>query len=172
MDFEITIDGRTEKVSLQPSEIANTYQGRLGDTGKQSSNLVAIKTESNSMLVSINDKMYLLRIISRTLSSIEFEINGERSVAFLGKAPTKEKAIYSQVASVTELVKANFPAKVVKINAIAGSVLKESDTIMIVEAMKMEAQIKTPKDCTVKEIFVKEGDMVERGRKLARLSFN
>jgi len=42
---------------------------------------------------------------------------------------------------------------------------------MILEAMKMEAQIKVPNDCVVKEILVKEGQMVEKGKILARLGF-
>ncbi len=66
-------------------------------------------------------------------------------------------------------MKSNFPAKIVKIMAAKGDRLNQGDTIMVVEAMKMEAQIKVPSMCVVAEIFVREGEMVERGKTLARL---
>ena len=47
-----------------------------------------------------------------------------------------------------------------------------NDTIIVLEAMKMESQIKTPGDCTVSDVFVKEGTLVERGKVLAKLVFD
>ena len=78
----------------------------------------------------------------------------------------------SSLASVNELVSSNFPAKVVKVNAKVGDELREGATLIVLEAMKMEAQIRVPSLCKVVAVYVKDGEMVEKGEPLARLSFS
>lgn len=52
------------------------------------------------------------------------------------------------------------PGSVVKIRAKKGDKVKAGDTVLVVEAMKMENETHTPIDGEVQEIFVSEGDMV------------
>jgi pyruvate carboxylase subunit B len=52
------------------------------------------------------------------------------------------------------------PGTVVKMKIKKGDKIKAGDTILIVEAMKMENEIHSPVDGTVENIFVSEGDMV------------
>ena len=59
------------------------------------------------------------------------------------------------------------PGKVIKILKKAGDEVKEGEGVIVVEAMKMENELKTPKAGKVKEIKVKEGDAVEAGARLA-----
>ncbi|WP_456327104.1 biotin/lipoyl-containing protein [Archaeoglobus sp.] len=69
-----------------------------------------------------------------------------------------------------EAVKAMLPGVVTKIIVKEGESVKKGDTIMILEAMKMENEVKSPKDGIVKQIVVKEGDRVEVGDVLAVIS--
>jgi biotin carboxyl carrier protein len=69
-----------------------------------------------------------------------------------------------------EAVKAMLPGVVTKIIVKEGESVKKGDTIMILEAMKMENEVKSPKDGVVKQIVVKEGDRVEVGDILAVIS--
>ena len=69
-----------------------------------------------------------------------------------------------------EAVKAMLPGVVTKIIVREGESVKKGDTIMILEAMKMENEVKSPKDGIVKQIVVKEGDRVEVGDVLAVIS--
>ena len=62
------------------------------------------------------------------------------------------------------------PGVVTKIIVKEGESVKKGDTIMILEAMKMENEVKSPKDGVVKQIVVKEGDRVEVGDILAVIS--
>ena len=57
-----------------------------------------------------------------------------------------------------EAVKAMLPGVVTKIIVKEGESVKKGDTIMILEAMKMENEVKSPKDGVVKQIVAKEGD--------------
>ena len=62
--------------------------------------------------------------------------------------------------TIKNLIVSNFPAKVVKLEVKPGDFLRQGETLIVLEAMKMEAQIKAPKDCTVDSVFVKEGEMI------------
>ncbi|MFO0584830.1 MAG: biotin/lipoyl-binding protein [Anaeromyxobacteraceae bacterium] len=58
------------------------------------------------------------------------------------------------------------PGKVVKILVKVGDEVKEGQGLVVVEAMKMENEMKSPKDGKVVEIFVDEGEAVEGNSKL------
>ena len=57
-------------------------------------------------------------------------------------------------------VTAPMPATVVKIHVRAGDAVKKGDTIVLLEAMKMELPIRAPADARVKTICCREGDLV------------
>ena len=58
------------------------------------------------------------------------------------------------------------PGKVVKILAQVGQDVQEAQPLVIVEAMKMENELRSPKSGRVSAIMVKEGQGVEAGTKL------
>ncbi len=55
------------------------------------------------------------------------------------------------------------PGKVVKINIEVGQVVKKGECVLILEAMKMENEIKTSVEGSVKAIHVSEGDALDSG---------
>jgi len=61
------------------------------------------------------------------------------------------------------------PGLVVKIPVKVGQEVKKGDTMVILEAMKMENEIKCAIDGTVKDIHVKEGESLEQGRLMMEL---
>ncbi len=67
-------------------------------------------------------------------------------------------------------VEAGAAGKVFKIEASVGQSLKAGDTVVIVEAMKMEIPVVAPQDGTVASIDVAVGDAVEAGALLATLN--
>lgn len=60
-------------------------------------------------------------------------------------------------------IKTAMPGKVVRILTTIGAEVQKGDGVIIVEAMKMQNEMKSPKDGTVKEIRVKEGSTVNAG---------
>lgn len=62
------------------------------------------------------------------------------------------------------------PGKVVGVKASVGQAVKKGDTILVLEAMKMENDIVAPQDGTVASINVSTGDSVESGAVLATLN--
>jgi biotin carboxyl carrier protein len=64
-------------------------------------------------------------------------------------------------------IKTAMPGKVVRILAQKGDKIKRGDGIVVVEAMKMQNEMKSPKDGVVKDIRCSEGETVEAGKVLA-----
>ena len=58
---------------------------------------------------------------------------------------------------------APMPGKVIDLKVKKGSKVKSGDTLVILEAMKMEQSIKASKDGMIDEVFISKGDQVENG---------
>ena len=61
------------------------------------------------------------------------------------------------------------PGKVLKVFAEIGSVLNKGDTLLIIEAMKMENAIKAPYDAVINNIMVNENSTVEKDQILMEI---
>jgi biotin carboxyl carrier protein len=59
-------------------------------------------------------------------------------------------------------LKAPMPGLILGVNVTEGQEIKKGDTLLILEAMKMENVLKAPADATVKAIKVQKGDRVEK----------
>lgn len=65
-------------------------------------------------------------------------------------------------------LKAPMPGMVLKVLVKAGDTVKKGDGLLVLEAMKMENNIKTPGDAIVKEVLIETGDKVEKNQILIR----
>lgn len=64
---------------------------------------------------------------------------------------------------------APMPATVIRVNVIPGAAVKKGDTLIVLEAMKMELPIRAPADGTVASITCTEGQLVQPGVPLVEL---
>ena len=58
------------------------------------------------------------------------------------------------------------PGTILKVNVKEGDTVKAGDSVVILEAMKMENDITAPKDGVVKKLFVNEKQTVAKGEAL------
>jgi biotin carboxyl carrier protein len=65
-----------------------------------------------------------------------------------------------------QTVTSSMPGKVVKLLVKVGDAVKEGQGLVVVEAMKMENEMKSPKEGKVVEVLVAEGQAVEGNAKL------
>lgn len=68
--------------------------------------------------------------------------------------------------SADRTVSSPMPGKIIKIEVEEGARVKAGQGIVVVEAMKMENELKAPLDGVVQSILVKEGDSVEGAQPL------
>lgn len=91
-----------------------------------------------------------------------------RAVPKAAPAPAAAPAAGGATGSVK--IEAGAAGKVFKIEANVGQAVKKGDSVVIVEAMKMEIPVVAPQDGTVASINVAVGDAVEAGALLATLN--
>jgi len=184
MLYEITIRGKTSKVDLSKRGTAaddfapgsERFVARIDDSNHDIALIGTLK--NNDFIVNVNGKVYSVKQFKSSSSSVTFLVGnnlitaetnggGRNSFSFLQNSDP----ILSEISSVSNNVTSNFPAKVVKVNVRKGDHVKENETLLVLEAMKMEAQIKAPKACIVSEVYVNDGQMIERGKLMIKLDF-
>ena len=84
------------------------------------------------------------------------------SMSAHGVAPTASKA----PASSSNALTANLAGTVVKVLVEAGQKVASGDTLLVLEAMKMETEVTAPKDGTIGAVDVAVGDAVQGGQVL------
>jgi len=137
--YEVTIDGRTVHVDVARS--GKTIYSVLED-GKQFE-VIIDESGAHGFDVLVGGQLLHLKAFD------------ERSRLLAATAkPT---------ATGPQRVEAEMPGKVVKIAAPVGTPVAEGQGVVILEAMKMENEIKSPIDGVVKEVEVSEGQTVESG---------
>jgi biotin carboxyl carrier protein len=99
-----------------------------------------------------------LQVASRTLS---YEVKLTDPKRLRGSA-----ASAGQTDGIVE-IRTQMPGKVVRVYVKAGDAVNEGDGVLVVEAMKMQNEMKSPKAGTVKAIHFAEGATVNSGDVLA-----
>ncbi len=110
-----------------------------------------------------------------TVDGQQFTVQvGAQGEANVVEAPSAKIAAPVASASVTEAAGEVLPSplagNIMKICVNAGEKVQAGQTLIILEAMKMETEIKAPKDATIVATNVKEGDAVEAQAPLLTMS--
>ena len=66
-------------------------------------------------------------------------------------------------------ITAPLPGNIMKVNISVGETIKKGHVMFVLEAMKMENDVVAPKDATVTGVYVKVGNVVNTGSKMATL---
>jgi biotin carboxyl carrier protein len=87
----------------------------------------------------------------------------------VGVVDPRRKALRHAAGAQSGLITTQMPGRVVRLLAAVGAEVKKGQPVLVVEAMKMENEMKSPIGGTIAEIFVSEGQAVEAGTKLVRV---
>lgn len=112
------------------------------------------------------DKVSLTLLVNGKHHKVHLDGNGKATVA---DAPEEMKISPEDLARATAL-NALMPGKICKIHKKVGDEVKEGDVILILEAMKMENDVKATKSGKLVDICVKEGDHVAGEALLAKIA--
>ena len=122
------------------------------------------KATSNEVTIIIGGSSYGIKIENgkAIVDGVSYDYSIKDGISQTTSTPTQ--AISSGAATP---VTAGLPGTVVKIVSPVGTQVSDGTTILIVEAMKMEVEIKSSVSGSVKEIKVKPGDSIVAGQELA-----
>lgn len=114
--------------------------------------------EDNQALIEVNGTEYTVEIHQEVVRAKTPKIVRKELIKKPGEGTIKQTSSGKAI-----LVKAPLPGSIFKMLVQPGDVLKKGDNVLIMEAMKMENEIKAEKDGTVKVVKVKVGDTVLQG---------
>jgi biotin carboxyl carrier protein len=167
MTFEIDVNGRSRTVSV---ERLGPGRFRLALDGVQHEvDAVRIGTYGLSLMLNDGDA------ISREVSTTPGPVRGEllvgldgRSVAVTvnGRRTGRAAADAGTHAHGEVSVVAPMPGRVVRVLVAAGDEVAAKQGVVVVEAMKMENELRSPKAGRVKDVAVTPGTSVDAGRVL------
>lgn len=81
----------------------------------------------------------------------------------------KEMGLSLGAAKQVDFVKAPMPGLIIDINVSPGQEIKENESLIVVEAMKMENILVAPRDGIIKSVEANKGDTVDKGALLIEL---
>ena len=173
MKFIATIDGDTHTVEVEQEgqdvdKVTMRLDGRVYhvDAKRMPSQIVSILLDGRSYDVDLEklakrgdslDGRIHVRVRGRV---IRFEMLDERRVKM-----KEAQSFRSDIAGAAS-VNSPMPGKVLKILAQEGDEITAGQGVVVIEAMKMENELRAPKAGKVKSLHVKEGEAVEAGAHL------
>ena len=119
--------------------------------------------------VTLNNRVYEVEVEEGSAMLVdEYALAAPAAPAPAAPAPVAPAAPAPLAAG--EAVKSPMPGNILKINVAQGQSVKEGDTLIVLEAMKMENDVVAPRDGTVAQIVVTKGAVVETGSPLVILA--
>jgi biotin carboxyl carrier protein len=160
MKYEAEIDGKTLALELdeRDGQISATVDGRPYEIG-------GARPEEGAYLLFVGDTVYEARVSSAT-NALQVSLRGKTFTAtIIDRKHRRGGADHSDTAQ-KQLI-APMPGKVVRLLLEVGDEVAAGQGIVVVEAMKMQNEIKSPKAGRVLELRVGEGDTVAANQILA-----
>jgi biotin carboxyl carrier protein len=169
MHFEIEVNGRPHAVTVEKtgSRYRIEADGRVDVV-----DVARVDASTISMLV-LGD-----REVSHEVSLVDGREPGDVEVylragvvqARVSGAPGQKrwnaKGTLSGATTGPQRISAPMPGKVVKVLVAPGDEVAARQGLVVIEAMKMENELRAPRAGRVKDVHVAEGDLVEAGRLL------
>lgn len=164
MEFEFLLNDVLQQISLEKKE--DFYVFFDGEKTYEA-DIQQISPHQISVLIAdVSFRIYTAKDKDRRY----FLIDGQQ---FIVKEPTEQVEDFrkgeERTSEGTFLIKAPMPGKVIKICVSEKDEVRKNQTLAIVEAMKMENEIKASVDGTIKEIHVTVGDLVDSEMPLIEL---
>jgi len=154
MEYKFSFLEKTHKINLE--KVDDLYKFIIND--KQEYNISDVEVESELISFKIDYKIYNIYCISNKEKTY-LSINGENYTLELEKnISTKSKSCKQQKSNT---VSSPMPGLLVKVPVSVGDEVKSGETLAIVEAMKMQNELPSPRDGIIKKINGKEGEQVD-----------
>lgn len=149
-------------IDLTPTGSGKSYRATIGE---QSVSVEIFQTQDGQLDLHINGKR-VRAYISADGAKRWVTINGQ--TLSLTKSSGTRRGGHGHHHAPGELT-APMPGQVRAVNVSEGDSVTKGQTLLLLEAMKMEIRIQAPQDGIVKKIFVKQGQTVEREQLLIEI---
>jgi len=151
--FEIVSDNGSLSIDGQPvnwdlAEVGDGYFHIIHEHKSYRAELVKHDAQAKTFSFKINGRLYTVALKNK------FDLLLEK----MGMSANASAKVNN--------IKAPMPGLIIDLRVKAGDTVAAGDTLVILEAMKMENSIKSPGEATVRNVKVGKGDSVEKGQVL------
>lgn len=162
MIFDATVDGRPARVEVRSAGGVHTVlvDGRA-------LRVSAVPTARHFTTLIIDGRSYDAGVL-RQGATHSVALGGGTFEVALVVGSRDAAAPHRKAASGPARITAPMPGKIVRV-LVAGQEVKAGECLVVMEAMKMENEIRAPRDGRVRDVVVKEGQAVESGALLILL---
>jgi len=133
-------------------------------------NVIDIKSDKFEFL--FDNAFHEIKISEVTSTELKIILDGQsmflKKHAKLTEILEKSGAV-SGGATSQNTISSQIPGRVISIAVNKGDAVKQGDNIVVLESMKMQVAIKSPRDGTVRDLKVKEGQSISRNDVVAIL---
>jgi biotin carboxyl carrier protein len=177
--YQVSVGGRNYRIQMEP-----TARVSSGHTHDQSSTTQAGEVHWN---VLVDGHEISVSCVSSAPDALSIIVNGEsfdvrREPAGEGRIFVRGRVYECAVQDPRSLrsrkpagladtgeqkLAASMPGKVIRLLALEGEKIKADQGILVIEAMKMQNEVRSPKDGVLKKLLVLEGTNVVAGEVLA-----
>jgi biotin carboxyl carrier protein len=163
VQYEIAAGGRTRRVTVTRagSGFAVTVDGRTKDV-----DVVRVDAQTLSLILDGGTSEDAVITVDRTTGQLSVVVDGVAvPVAFNGRGRRgrAETADGTSGHRRPQRVTAPMPGKLVRVLVGPGDAVAARQPVVVVEAMKMENELRAVRDGTVAEVHAREGQLVEAG---------
>ena len=171
MYFEAELKGKKFRVDV--TEHRTTWKVSLQEEGKDWIHYDISKNDYKEAEQYISflfgGKSYLIDVIGQDTEYTVFTRNSFRTIkVFNDEMLLHESLKKGGGFGGDQELKSGMPGKIIEIFAKEGEIVKANKPLLIMEAMKMENEMRATRDVKIKEIRVKQGDSVESGAVLIK----
>jgi biotin carboxyl carrier protein len=138
------LDG--EEINWDLVEFRDNTFHIIKDNKGYNATLISFNAEEKTMVINVNGNDY------------EISIKDKYDLLM------QQLGINSKSSSAVQNVKAPMPGLIINISVAEGEEVKKGDTLLILEAMKMENVIKSPRDGKIKKVSVQLRNAVEKNQ--------
>ena len=149
---------------------------------------IDLKNVKDRLEMELDGKRFSVKPIGGSSNSIQLNIDGRNVLAYIAKtqgsyqvciegitfdivdSDSIEQSDSAEVGGLDgDEVKAPMPGKVIKVFVKEGDTVEAGSKVAILEAMKMENELLSPKKAVIGKVLFKEGDLVEAGQRIVEL---
>lgn len=164
MDYLVKIEGKEYIVTIDSA----THPPQIKVNGKPFRTRFSTHSDNSHLQLLMDNRSYDVEVVKQNNSH-----NGDFSVFIYGR----EFSLYAEderLAKIREVagmgaggdsqkeIHAPMPGLVTRILKNPGDQVRKGESLILVEAMKMENELKSPVDGTIKEVKVKEGQSIDK----------
>ncbi len=163
MTYNVVVDGKTHQLELTQGE--KTWHCKIDG---QDIEVDAALTARDVLSLLVDGKAYEIKRECSLQGELHMVIGSARyAVDVQDPRSLRTRRAIGGAEAGPQRLKAPMPGKVVRINVQEKDEVKAGQSILVMEAMKMQNELKSPKDGRVQKILTAEGSVVNPGDTLA-----